>query len=44
MAGKDGIKIDPGKAFDQDLYSLTEDEVKKLPTVCGSKRGNAEFR
>ena len=31
-------KIDPGKAFDQDLYSLTEDEVKKLPTVCGSLR------
>ena len=40
MAGVDGIKnkIDPGKAFDQDLYSLTEDEVKKLPTVCGSLR------
>ena len=38
MAGIDGIKnkIDPGKAFDQDLYSLSEDEVKKLPTVCGS--------
>ena len=31
-------KIDPGKAFDQDLYSLSEDEVKKLPTVCGSLR------
>ena len=26
------------KAFDQDLYSLSEDEVKKLPTVCGSLR------
>ena len=40
MAGIDGIKnkIDPGKAFDQDLYSLSEDEVKKLPTVCGSLR------
>ena len=27
MAGIDGIKnkIDPGKAFDQDLYSLSED-------------------
>ena len=37
MAEPNGIKnkIDPGKAFDQDLYSLTEDEVK-LPTVCGS--------
>ena len=24
--------------FDDDLYSLSEDEVKKLPTVCGSLR------
>ena len=40
MAGIDGIKnkIDPGKAFDKDLYTLGEDEVKKLPTVCGSLR------
>jgi len=40
MAGIDGIKnkIDPGKSFDEDLYSLSEDEVKKLPTVCGSLR------
>ena len=40
MAGIDGIKnkIDPGKSFDDDLYSLSEDEVKKLPTVCGSLR------
>ena len=26
-------KIDPGKSFDEDLYSLSENEVKKLPTV-----------
>ena len=40
MAGIDGIKnkIDPGKSFDDDLYSLSENEVKKLPTVCGSLR------
>ena len=40
MAGIDGIKnkIDPGKSFDKDLYTLSEDEVKKLPTVCGSLR------
>ena len=40
MAGLDGIKnkIDPGKAFDKDLYTLSENEVKKLPTVCGSLR------
>ena len=40
MAGIDGIKnkIDPGKSFDKDLYTLSESEVKKLPTVCGSLR------
>ena len=31
MAGIDGIKQNnPGKAFDQDLYSLSEDEVKNF--------------
>jgi len=40
MAGLDGIKnkIDPGKPFDEDLYALPEDKVKKIPTVCGSLR------
>jgi glutamine synthetase len=40
MAGIDGIKnkIDPGKSFDQDLYSLSENEIKNIPTVCGSLR------
>ena len=40
MAGLDGVKnkIDPGKSFDQDLYALTEKQVKKVPTVCGSLR------
>ena len=40
MAGLDGIKnkIDPGKSFDKDLYSLSEDELKGVPTVCGSLR------
>ena len=40
MAGLDGIKnkIDPGKSFDKDLYALSENEVKKIPTVCGSLR------
>ena len=35
MAGIDGIenKIDPGKSFDKDLYTLSESEVKKLTTV-----------
>ena len=40
MAGHDGIKnrIDPGKSLDKDLYTLSESEVKKIPTVCGSLR------
>ena len=40
MAGLDGIKnkIHPGKSFDKDLYALSEEEVKKVPTVCGSLR------
>ena len=40
MAGLDGIKnkIDPGKPFDEDLYAMPEDKVKKIPTVCGSLR------
>ena len=31
-------KIDPGKSFDKDLYALSEKQVKKVPTVCGSLR------
>jgi glutamine synthetase len=40
MAGIDGIKnkINPGKPADQDLYAMPEDEVKSIPTVCGSLR------
>ncbi len=40
MAGIDGIKnkINPGKPADQDLYAMPEDEVKNIPTVCGSLR------
>ena len=45
MAGIDGIKnkIDPGKSFDKDLYTLSEDEVKKI-TYClwFIKRSNAK--
>lgn len=38
MAGLDGIRnrIDPGKAIDKDLYELTAEESRHLPTVCGS--------
>ncbi len=40
MAWIDGIKnkINPGKSLDKDLYALSESEVKKIPTVCGSLR------
>ncbi len=40
MAGLDGIKnkISPGEAMDADLYELPPEELKKIPTVCGSLR------
>ena len=40
MAGLDGIKnkIHPGEAMDKDLYALSEEELKGVPTVCGSLR------
>ncbi len=40
MAGLDGIenKIDPGEAMDKDLYDLPPEELKGIPTVCGSLR------
>jgi glutamine synthetase len=38
MAGIDGIlnKIDPGSAMDKDLYDLSPEESKGIPTVCNS--------
>ena len=40
MAGIDGIKnkIDPGEAMDKNLYDLPAEELKDIPTVCGSLR------
>jgi glutamine synthetase len=40
MAGLDGIakKIEPGPSMDKDLYSLPPEELKNIPTVCGSLR------
>jgi glutamine synthetase len=40
MAGLDGIenRIDPGPSMDKDLYSLPPEELKQIPTVCGSLR------
>ncbi|MEO0323991.1 MAG: type I glutamate--ammonia ligase [Myxococcota bacterium] len=38
MAGLDGIlnEIDPGDPFDKDLYALSPEELKGVPTVPGS--------
>ena len=40
MAGLDGIqnKINPGDPMDKDLYDLPPEELKNVPTVCGSLR------
>lgn len=40
MAGLDGIenRIHPGDAMDKDLYALPPEELKNVPTVCGSLR------
>ena len=40
MAGLDGIrnKIHPGDPMDKDLYDLPPEELKEIPTVCGSLR------
>jgi glutamine synthetase len=38
MAGLDGIKnkIDPGKSVDDNLYDLSDQEVKSFPSLCSS--------
>jgi glutamine synthetase len=40
MAGLDGIenKIHPGDPMDKDLYALPPEELRDVPTVCGSLR------
>ncbi len=40
MAGLDGIenRIHPGDAMDKNLYDLPPEELKSVPTVCGSLR------
>jgi glutamine synthetase len=40
MAGLDGIqnKIHPGDAMDKNLYDLPPEELREIPTVCGSLR------
>jgi len=38
MAGLDGIrnKIDPGQPVEENLYDLSEDEVRSFPSLCSS--------
>ena len=38
MAGLDGIQnqLDPGEPMDKDLYDLSLEEERSIPTVCGS--------
>jgi glutamine synthetase len=38
MAGLDGIqnKIDPGDPLDKDIYGLTPEELKDIPSAAGS--------
>jgi glutamine synthetase len=40
MAGLDGIqnRIHPGDPIDKNLYDLPPEELKEVPTVCGSLR------
>ncbi len=44
MAGLDGIKnkIDPGKPLEKNIYELSEEERKNVPTVCGSLNESLE--
>jgi glutamine synthetase len=38
MAGLDGIenKIDPGQPLDKDIYGLSPEELKDIPSVAGT--------
>lgn len=44
MAGLDGVqnKIDPGEPFDKDLYSLSPEELRGVPTVPASLHESLE--
>ena len=44
MAGVDGVqnRIHPGEAMDKNLYDLPPEELKGIPTVCGSLREAVE--
>ena len=38
MAGLDGVlnKIEPGEPLDKDIYDLTPEEMKSVPSMPGS--------
>jgi len=44
MAGIDGVqnRIHPGQPMDKNLYDLPPEELKDVPTVCGSLREAVE--
>ena len=44
MAGLDGVqnRIHPGQPIDKNLYDLPPEELKEVPTVCGSLREAVE--
>src|SRR5690242_3984960 len=44
MAGLDGIqrKLSPGNPLDKDIYSLTPEELKDVPSVPGSLEGSLQ--
>jgi glutamine synthetase len=44
MAGLDGIerKLDPGEPLDKDIYSLSPEELKDVPSVPGNLEGSLD--
>jgi glutamine synthetase len=44
MAGLDGIerKLDPGQPLDKDIYSMSPEELKDVPSAPGSLEGALE--
>src|SRR6266699_2036423 len=46
MAGLDGIenKIDPGKPLDKDIFELSKEEMKSVPTMPTNSTSTTTFR
>jgi len=45
MAGLDGVlnKVDPGDPLDKDIYDLSPEEMKSVPSMPGSLEESAEL-